>query len=137
MKRVMGHLKYLFFLLFVIQGNSYAWWSLELAGISTHKRITTNVIDALNYTGNYADMHKFSGTIIDGTSSIGNDSNAHGLLLVGDTTYPLADQASKFDGGPFNLWYAKGLENYKNGKFIGGTDSSYYYFALMAHLVED
>lgn len=137
---MMRYLGCVFLLTVAIQGNSHAWWSLELVGyrgLDTHRKIT-NAVTAKHEDGSeYADIKKFSSVITEGASTQGNDEKAHGKLLAGDTTYPLADLAARFDGGPYELWYKRGLDRYKNGQFSGGTDSAYFYFALMTHLVED
>ena len=118
-----------------LSANVCAWWSLEADDLSTHKKISGSVMYKIIDTGKYADLRQFSGTLIDGTSGKDNDNNAHGELLTGDTNYPLAAYSKNYDGGPFKLWYDLGLERYKSGKFTGDTDSAYYYFALMTHLV--
>ena len=57
--------------------------------------------------------------------------------MVGNTDYPLAESAGRFDGGPYDLWYKKGWDRYVTGKYVGDKDSAYYYFSLMVHLVQD
>lgn len=140
----MRHLGSVLLLIVALQGNSLAWWSLELLGykgLDTHRKITTAVTAKYEDGSEYADIKKFSSVITEGTSTQDNDAKAHGKKLADDPNdllnYPLANEAERFDGGPYELWYKRGLERYKSGQFSGGTDSAYYYFALMAHLVED
>lgn len=133
-------LKCLLFLLLAFPSNSHAWWSLELfgyKGLDTHRKITNAVTAKYEGDSEYADIKRFSSVITEGAGTQENDAIAHGKLLASDTNYPLADSAERFDGGPYELWYKRGLVRYKNGQLSGGTDSAYYYFALMTHLVED
>ncbi len=79
------------FLLLCFSDRAYPWWSLGVGGISTHLKISSSVVSEVTETGNYADIRHFSDLIINGTSTVGNDKNAHGFLLwgIGDAFYYL------------------------------------------------
>ncbi|MCX5792476.1 MAG: hypothetical protein NTY45_09755, partial [Elusimicrobia bacterium] len=135
MKRI--KLSLLFLLLFPRSAQS--WWSFEKANIpwSSHRLITQSAMSLIQETGEYPDLNKFSSVILEATTGDANDAKAHGKILAGDPDYPLANEAGRFNGGPFDLWQKRALARYNAQDFAGTENSSYYYFALMTHLLQD
>lgn len=131
----MRHLIVFIAFLLLFSQSGYAWWSAWVPDPSTHREITTSAVNSLP-EDKYKDIHRFSGTIIGATSGPTDDANAHGKILEGDTEYPLAGEAGKFNGGPFLLWEKRAGDALKENILTSGQ-GAYYYVGLMAHLVQD
>jgi len=126
-------------LLLLFPWPARSWWSFEKENIpwSSHRRITQSALSLIQDTNEYPDLNKFSSVILETTTGDANDADAHGKILVGDPDYPLANEAGRFNGGPFALWQKRAVDRYKEQHFAETKNGTYYYFGLMTHLLQD
>jgi hypothetical protein len=133
----MRGLKYALFLVPLLCGQAYSWWTIyEPFTPSSHRLISTWAVD-LTDPAEYLDIHRFSGTIIWGTATRENDDNAHGKLTDAEVDYVGSADAGKFNGGHFERWWDFSQFKHRRQNFIGEGYNAYYYIGLMAHLIQD
>jgi hypothetical protein len=123
--RLLKTITFLFLLLSAT--NSYSWWSAETIINSTHYKETKDSEDLLSQINvdQYPDVTtKYGDNIRDWTSGINDDKAAH-------------DNDSTRNDGPIQQWFDNAIEKYKSLNFNNDNESTYYYIALMIHLIED
>ncbi len=121
----------LFMLVYVTA--AFAWWSVPTGfSGSTHHKLTDSA-EGLLSGSNYPDIIKFGGDVSDWTSGKTDDARAHNL----DSEDPATVLNTLLDGGPIGTWWDRAQREYKNNNYNSGDWSTYYYIALMMHLIED